>query len=450
MARPVLLSLLALGVLALRAAPAAAQRVPEADLLLPWSQQLAAREAWLPARHALLLPMMREHGIAMWIVANEEFHDDPAVHQIAPPRPYAGNRDWFVFIDAGADGLKKHAITGFTEEHLARFFDAPTTEPLPPAQALRALVERHRPATIALGIGGTRGHTRTLTHDSHRWLAEVLGPEWAARFVPAAPLLDALLDTRLPAERPHYAVAMQVTEAIVRRALSNAVITPGLTTVGDVRRALYDMLWAAGVRTWFQPDLRVQRAEGDVATSRGFLAVAPESTVIRRGDLVHIDFGISYMGFDTDWQKMAYVLREGETDVPPGLRRALANTNALQDALTRRHARPGRTAGEVFNATMAEMRAAGIEAMIYSHPIGTQGHGLGPSIDFRSGLRSDSTRAGTRLRPGSYMSIELNTSTPVPEWGGKAVFVMMEDIAELTETGYLFFRPRQEAFYLIR
>jgi Xaa-Pro dipeptidase len=135
---------------------------------------------------------------------------------------------------------------------------------------------------------------------------------------------------------------------------------------------------------------------------------------------------------------------------PPACKRALANTNALQDALTQRHARPGRTAGEVFNATMADMRAAGIEAMIYSHPIGTQGHGLGPSIDFRSGLRSDSTRAGTRLRPGSYMSIELNTATPVPEWGGKTVFVMMEDIAELTPTGYVFFRPRQETFYLVQ
>ena len=48
------------------------------------------------------------------------------------------------------------------------------------------------------------------------------------------------------------------------------------------------------------------------------------------------------------------------------------------------------------------------------------------------------------------MSIELNTATPVPEWGGQKVFVMMEDCAYLTAEGYRFFRPRQEAFYLIR
>jgi Xaa-Pro dipeptidase len=425
-------------------------RVPEADLLLPWSEQIAVRETWLTARHALLLPMMRRHGVGMWIVVNEEFHDDPVTAFVAPPRPYTGNRDFFVFVDGGDEGLKKYAITSYTEENLRRFFEAPSDEPRAPAAALREIVARWRPTSIALAIRGRRGQTRGLGFDAYRFLAETLGAEAEATFMSAEPLVQEYLDTRLPEEAPYYRTAVQVTEAIVRRALSEAVITPGRTTVGDVRKALYDMLWAAGVRTWFQPDLRMQRAGADIATSRGFLAVAPESTTIVPGDVVHIDFGISYMGFDTDWQKMAYVLRPGETDAPAGLRQAMRNSNALQDALTRRHARPGLTGGAVFNATMADMRAQGIEAMIYSHPIGAQGHGLGTSIDFRSPLRSDTTSANSRLRLGSYMSIELNTATPVPEWGGKKLFVMFEDDAMLTEFGYEFFRPRQEAFYLIR
>jgi Xaa-Pro aminopeptidase len=385
----------------------------------------------------------------MWIVVNEEFHDNPVVHQIAPPRLYTGNRDFFVFVDAGADGLKKFAITGYTEENLARFFDAPGDEPLPPASTLRKLWAQYDPQTIALGVGGGRGQTRTLTHDTYRLIAEAMGPEAEARFVTATPLLTEVLDTRFPEELEHYRTAVAVTEEIVRRALSSEVITPGVTTVGDVRRALYDLLWGAGVRTWFQPDLRVQRADGEMATSRGFLAVATEGIVIQPGDLVHIDFGITYMGFDTDWQKMAYVLRPGETDAPAGLKAALRNTNTLQDALMLRHARPGRSGGEVFSATMAEMRERGIEAMIYSHPLGPQGHGLGASIDFRASLRTDRSAEGLQLRDGSYISIELNTGTVVPEWGGKKVFVMMEDPAHLTAEGYRFFRPRQEAFYLI-
>lgn len=432
--------------------PSAAANVAQpspAPGLLPWSQQIAIREGWLVKRHDMLLPMMRRHNVGMWIVVNEEFHDDPLSQYVAPPRPYTGNRDFFVFIDGGAAGLKKYAITGYTEENLARFFDAPTTEPRPAGPTLRALFEQWKPATIALGIQGRRGQTRSLGHDAYQFIADAVGPEGVQKFVSASDLVEEYLDTRLPEEMEHYRSAVALTEAIVRRALSPEVITPGRTTVGDVRKHLYDAIWAAGVRTWFQPDLRVQRAGGDIATSRGFLAVAPESIVIEPGDLVHIDFGISYMGFDTDWQKMAYVLKPGETDAPPGLRQALANTNTLQDALMLRHSRPGLTGGAVFRATMGEMKEKGIEAMVYSHPIGTQGHGLGAGIDFRAANRSDTTALNSRLRLGSYISIELNTATPVPEWGGKKVFVMMEDDAHLTPDGFRFFRPRQEAFYLI-
>jgi len=425
-------------------------RVPEADMLLSWSQQIAVREQWLVKKHALLLPMMRRHGIGMWIVVNEEFHDDPITQFIAPPRPYTGNRDLFVFVDAGDAGLKRFAVTGYTEENLARFFDAPFNEPRPPAATLRDLYQQYKPATIGLAIKGTRGQTRSLGYDAYRFLAETLGPDAEKTFVSAAQLTQEYLDTRLPEELEHYRTAVAVTEAITKRALSSAVVTPGSTTVGDVRRALYDMLGAAGVRTWFQPDLRVQRAGEENSTSRGFLAIAPESTVLKPGDAVHVDFGISYMGFDTDWQKMAYILKPGERDAPAGLKAALANANALQDALTQRVARPGMTGGAVFTGVMAEMKQRGIESMIYSHPIGNQGHGLGTSIDFRSPLRSDTTAQNSRLRLGSYISVELNAATPVAEWGGKKLFVMMEDDAYLTEQGYRFFRPRQEQWYLIR
>ncbi len=433
------------------ASPAAASRQMSGTLppLLRWSEQITIRERWLTQRHAMLLPMMRRHNIGMWIVVNEEFHDDPLAQYIAPPRPYTGNRDIFVFIDGGDKGLKKYAITGYTEENLARFFDAPTDEPRPAGPTMRTLYDTWQPKTIGLGIGGRRGQTRSLGYDAWKFLADAMGAEATTRFTSARDLIEEYLDTRLPDEMEHYRTAVAMTEGIVKHALSPAVITPGTTTVGDVRRHLYDALWAAGVRTWFQPDLRVQRAGGDIATSRGFLAVATEGIVIEPGDLVHIDFGISYMGFDTDWQKMAYVLRPGESDAPAGLKQALQNTNTLQDALMLRHSRPGLTGGAVFRATMAEMKEKGIEAMVYSHPIGTQGHGLGAGIDFRAANRSDTTALSSRLRLGSYISIELNTGTPVPEWGGKKVFVMMEDDAHLTPDGFRFFRPRQEQFYLI-
>jgi Xaa-Pro aminopeptidase len=172
--------------------------------------------------------------------------------------------------------------------------------------------------------------------------------------------------------------------------------------------------------------------------------------VIERGDVVHVDFGILYMGLSTDWQKEAYVLLPGEKDAPPGLKRALKNTNELQDVLTRT-ARPGLLAGDVYAAVMDAMQKRGIEAKIYSHPIGNQGHGLGPSIDYRAAKRADIGASQSQpFRQGCYTSIELNTATAVPEWDGQKLFVMMEDDAYLTDQGYRFFVPRQEAFYLVK
>jgi len=427
--------------------PAGAPSVTdEAPTLLSWSEQMAERDRWLEKRHRMLLGMMRRHDLDWWVVVNEEFHDDPLTPYVAPARPYAGNRDIFVFIDADEAGLRKVAITGYAEESVKSFFES-GSEPRRPDRGLQELYEAHPPRRIGLGIGGRRGMTRSLTLSSYELLSEALGPEAARRFVSAEGLIEEYLDTRIPEEFSHFETLVELTEQLARRALSSEAITPGETTVGDLRQFLFDELGAHGVGTWFQPDFRVQRAGTTGATSRGFLAVSAESTVIQPGDLLHLDFGISYMGLDSDWQKMAYVLREGEDEAPAGLTRGLVNTNALQDVLMA-EARPGRPAGEVYAATMAEMEGRGIEAMIYSHPLGNHGHALGPSIDFRSGQRSPGRPRP--LRPHSWISIELNTSAPVPEWDGQTVVFMQEDPAYLTDEGYRFFRPRQESFYLIR
>jgi len=45
----------------------------------------------------------------------------------------------------------------------------------------------------------------------------------------------------------------------VKQVFSNEVITPGETTIGDLRRWMYDAMWEHSVGTWFQPDFRLQR-----------------------------------------------------------------------------------------------------------------------------------------------------------------------------------------------
>jgi Xaa-Pro dipeptidase len=423
------------------------QRSAEYQLpkLLTQREQMEVRERWLMVRlGSKLLPMMKRHGIEMWIVVNEEFNSDPVTEYITPPIPIVGRRDIFIFIDRG-ERIERIAMVRYDEERLRKHyrFVMPARDKF--GEELRKIVDERAPKTIALNIGGSRGQQSGLSYDSYRFLAESLGPENEKRFVSAANILTEFFDTRIPDELQYYRDAVTVTDILTRRAFSNEVITPGKTTVGDVRFWLLDQVNKLGLTVWFQPDLRIQRRAARTETSGPFLGTATESEIIRRGDLIHVDFGINYMGLSTDWQKHAYILNEGEKDAPAGLKDALKNTNILQDILIG-VARAGMTGTEVYEKTMAEAKRRGMEAMIYSHPIGAHGHGLGPSIDFRGNIGG----GGNRILPGSYMSIELNTSTAVPEWGGQKVTMMAEDDAVMTERGYEFIRPRQTELYIVK
>jgi len=416
--------------------------------LLSVREQQAVRESWLKKRlETLLLPMMRQQKIDMWIVVNEEFHPEPVTEYIAPPLPYVGRRDFFIFADRGGDKLDRIALVRYPEEHLKYFFEILNPPGAEIAATLRRIVEERNPKTIALNMGGTRGATNGLTYEAHKFLTETLSPNYSSRFVSAAPLIVEYMDTRLPEELEHYRTAVALTDLLTQRAFSNEVITPGKTTVGDVRWWFLQQVNNFGLGVWFQPDLRIQRQNQDPGKTQQFLSVAEESMVIQRGDVIHIDCGLNYLGLSTDWQKMGYVLREGEKDAPGGLKKALANTNRLQDSVFS-HIKPGAKGFEVYDATMADMKQLGIEAMIYSHSVGNQGHALGASIDFRRPA-AGTTSLEPSFREGSYTSIELNTSTPVAEWGGQKVTIMMEDDAYLTKDGMKWFRPRQTAFYLI-
>lgn len=422
------------------------EKIPAMPKLLSQREQMGVREEWLKKRFdTILLPMMKEHKVDMWIVVNEEFHSDAVTEHIVPPIPIVGRRDFFIFVDKG-DKLERYAVVRYEEERLKNHY----TLMVPPrtAEAIKKIVDGRDPKTIALNFKGNRGATSGLTYDAYKFLADALGDKYEKRFVASQPLVTDYLDTRIPEELEHYRTAVLATDVITRRAFSNEVIKPGITTVGDVRWWMMQQLNNIGVTTWFQPDLRVQRrtkANG-MAQNTQFMEVASENVVLERGDVIHVDFGLIYMGLSTDWQKMGYILQKGEKDAPAGLKAALKNTNRLQDLIFS-IARPGMTGPEVYEKTMAECKKEGIQAMIYSHPVGAQGHGLGASIDFRRGIGGG---VDERFRLGSYMSIELNTSTAVPEWDHQMVTIMGEDDAHMTESGYQWFRPRQTEFYLIK
>jgi Xaa-Pro aminopeptidase len=174
------------------------------------------------------------------------------------------------------------------------------------------------------------------------------------------------------------------------------------------------------------------------------------AVTIERGDVLHVDFGITAMRLNTDTQHMGYVLRQGETDVPEGIKQALRNANKLQDIVMERM-KPGRTGNEVLADALEAMRAARINGTVYTHPIGDHGHGAGPLVglwDRQSGVPG---RGEVPILAESWFSIELQATTPIPEWGGRELFVGQEEDAVIDANGRIsFVLPRQTAYHLVK
>jgi hypothetical protein len=225
---------------------------------------------------------------------------------------------------------------------------------------------------------------------------------------------------------------------VIREAFSNAVIKPGVTTTDDVLWWMRQRVADQGLGSWFHPSVSIQRA-----------GPAAASGVIQPGDLLHTDFGLVYLGFSTDTQHHAYVLKPGETDAPPGVKAGLAAANRLQD-LTMQHAKPGATGNAALRGALDQARAEGLVPSIYCHPIGYHGHAAGPPIgmtDYQSGVP---VRGDYIFRPNTWHSIELNVAHQVPEWSNQSVRFALEEDAALLSTGWDWIDGRQTRLYLIK
>jgi len=415
-------------------------------------EQEAIRQEWLRIRLERVLPgLMRRHGVAMWVVLCREYNEDPVFLSLVSPRVMAARRRTIlVFFDRGEEGIERLALGGGSNGGLYTVYRDPELEGRElwgQSQwvLLRRLIEQRNPRNIAVNISHTHAFSDGLSAGEREQLEQALGP-WSERLIRAEALPLEYLAIRIAEMLPTYRHLMQIAHALIARAFSNEVITPGTTSTEEVVWWLRHQVHSLGLGEWFAPTVDVQR--------RGMSARTPisprEAVIIQRGDVLHCDFGIKVMGLATDTQHMGYVLREGETDVPPGIQRALQNSNALQDLLLERM-KPGRTGNEVLLDTLEAMQAQGINGTVYTHPIGDHGHGAGPLIGLWDRQQPIPGRGDAPLVAPSWFAIELQAATPVPEWDGQLLRSMQEEDAILDEQGTVsWVLQRQTRYHLIR
>ena len=417
-------------------------------------EEAKIRQDWLKARLDQVLPaLMRKHGVDMWLVICREYNEDPVFRSLVSPTVFAARRRTIlVFHDRGATaGIDRLALGGGSNGGLYTVYRDPQVENRElwgegQWALLRKLIEERQPRRIAINVSPTHAFSDGLTAAEYERLVAALGPQVSARLVRHEELPLEYIETRVPAMLPHYRQMMKVVHQIVARAFSAEVIRPGRTTNQDVVWWMRQTVQDLGLGTWFQPTVRVQRRG---STIPGNLA-EDEPVVIERGDVLHCDFGIVALGLATDTQHMGYVLREGETDAPEGIRRALLATNRMQDILVER-IRPGRTGNEVLLDAIETMKAEKINGTFYTHPIGDHGHGAGPLIGLWDRQEAIPGRGDVRIIPQSWFSIELGARTPIPEWGGQELFVGQEEDVAIDEQGRVaWVLSRQTRYHLVK
>lgn len=431
-------------------------------------EQATLQQQWLEKRMNTVLPaLMRKHRVGTWVIPMREYNEDPVFSSIVSPTTFAARRRTiYIFHDpcgpggaAGCDKpIEKLALGGssqggvFTAVRSTKAAAGPAGGNVQQNaelwgdeqwQVLVAEIEKRNPAAIHINTSRTFAFNDGLSAGELEGMKDALGPKWSSRLKPADDLALDLIASRLPEEAQMFERMTRVVWGIIDTAFSNVVITPGVTRTEDVVWWMRQKVNDLGLGTWFQPSVEVQRR----GVSEAELGANP---IIMKGDVLHCDFGITAMRLNTDTQHMGYVLRDGETEVPAGIRQALRNSNRLQDIVVA-ELRPGRTGNEILAAARAKMKADGIEGTVYSHPVGLHGHGAGPLIglwDYQDGVPG---RGDAKVIPNMWYSIELQATTPVPEWNGQPVRSAQEEDVIIDADGKVRWAyQRQTVFHLVR
>ncbi len=410
----------------------------------------------------IILPIaMRENEIDMWIHIMREGNPDPLTIDLG------GDNGYFVFTDRGDDRIER-AVFGGDEEmlRLTGVYDIFGSE-----DELKQFIEERNPKTIAVNMSDWLAVADGLSYTGYKKLIKLVGVELSTILVSAEQLITDFRTRRILSEIVVYGQLCEIARGLLERALSNEVITPGETTLEDVGWWMEDQLLKLGMSSTFAMStpmiIHSMKSEKEDYRSSKY--------IIQQGDLMQYDYGISAMNFGTDFKRVAYILRKGETAVPAGIQygwdQAIKARGVIRDTI-----KVGVTAEETLASIGKNLEEKGFEYIhltldpmlgggpslepkedqeypgkteitVDCHCVGNTGNSevaSGPSI---AGFRPD--RAHLIIKPSNLFAFEFIAYTPNEEWDGEKVRFNMEDNAIVTENGVEWLYPPNERILLI-
>lgn len=386
-------------------------------------------DAWLEERIQTVLPdVMRRSGIDMWIIIAREYNEDPVIKTLLPATWQSARRTTMLIAFDPGEG-KPLETFGMSRYNTGELFKTVWNKEEQPDQwqALAEMIVNKNPKKIGINKSTTFALADGISSTHYDMLMNVLPKNYQSRVVGAENVAIGWLETRTDSEMIVYQNIVRMAHQIIAEGFSEKVIQPGVTTTDDVVWWYRDRIRELGFTAWFHPSVSIQRKDPESFEHLRSFSERPEQQIIYPGDLLHVDFGITYLRLNTDTQQHAYVLKPGENEVPEFLQSAFKKGNRVQDILTSNF-KSGRSGNEILAATLSQCKSENLKGVIYTHPIGFHGHAAGPTIGLWDQQGGVPGQGDYPLYPNTAFSIELNAGVYLEEWG-KEIRIMLEEDA---------------------
>ena len=392
----------------------------------------------------LLPEIMNKEDVDMWIIIAREYNEDPIIKTFLPSTWLnARRRTILVIYNNDNNELETVSISRYD---FGKIFKSIWNKEKEPNQwkALSNYIIKKNPNKIAINISENYALADGLVKTDYEGLLKFLPDRYVKKLVSSEPIAVSWIEQRSPSEMNIYSQLVEITHNIIKEAFSTKVITPGITSTDDVVWWFRQKVSSLGLSTWFHPTVDVQRKDNSDLYS---FDSKSKYDIIYPGDLVHCDFGISYLRLNTDCQQLAYVLKPNENDAPIELKEAFEKGNRVQDLLTDSFEK-GRSGNYILKKALNLGFKEGLRPQIYTHPLGLFGHSAGTTIGMWDSQQGVKGSGEYLLNFNTAYAIELNTKVYIKSWK-KDVRIMLEEAGYFDERGFRYINGRQNKLILI-
>ena len=401
------------------------------------------KDELLEDRFSNLLPeLMDNSNLDMWILISREYNEDPILKTMLPATWLNARRRTIIvfYRNKEKNTLERLAVARYD---IGKNIKSVWDKEKEPNQwkALQKIIEERNPKKIGLNYSTHFALADGLVKTDFDELKANMSDEITSKFVSAEKLGISWIETRTEKEMLLFKELVKITHDIIDETFSNKVIIPDSTSTDDLVWFMRQKVTDLGLETWFHPTIDVQRNNEILKSNIASFSKSKDKKIIQKGDLLHCDFGITYVGLNTDCQQHAYILKDDEKEVPEFLADAFKLGNRVQDILTN-NMKKGKTGNQILLESLQQGKQEGLKPSIYTHPLGKYGHSAGTTIGMWDSQGGVAFKGDYPLQKNTAYAIELNTTVNIPEWK-KDIRIMLEEAGFFGDNTFEYVNERQ-------